>query len=54
VTTAGEAIEAGSDFLVVGRSVTEAMDPLAALRAMEREVRESAHARGSRTRADRR
>ena len=52
--SAAEAIEAGSDFLVVGRPVTEAVDPLAALRELEREAAEAVRARDARGRADRR
>ncbi len=39
VMTPGEAIAVGSSYLVVGRPVTEAEDPLAALKAINREIR---------------
>ena len=39
VATPGEAAEAGSDYLVVGRPVTGAPDPAAALEAILEEVR---------------
>jgi orotidine-5'-phosphate decarboxylase len=38
VLTPGEAIERGADYLVVGRPVTEAKDPVAAARAILREA----------------
>jgi orotidine-5'-phosphate decarboxylase len=38
VMTPGDAIRAGSDYLVVGRPVTAAADPAAALRAIAAEV----------------
>ena len=41
VTTPGEAVRAGADYLVVGRPVTAAADPLASLRAIDAEVREA-------------
>ena len=34
----GEAVRAGADYLVVGRSVTRAPDPIAALDAIERDI----------------
>lgn len=37
-TTPAEAIAAGADYLVIGRPVTRAADPIAALRAIEVEV----------------
>jgi orotidine-5'-phosphate decarboxylase len=38
ITTPSEAIEAGADYLVVGRPITEADDPRAAARAIAREI----------------
>ncbi|MEJ2344409.1 MAG: orotidine-5'-phosphate decarboxylase [Gammaproteobacteria bacterium] len=38
VMTPGDAIRAGSDYLVVGRPVTQAQDPLASLVALNREI----------------
>ena len=38
ITTPGEAIAAGADYLVIGRPVTRAADPIAALRAIAVEV----------------
>ena len=38
VMTPRAAIESGADYLVIGRPVTHAPDPLAALRAIEREI----------------
>lgn len=44
VMTPGEAIAAGADYLVVGRPVTEAPDPVAALRAVQAEIDAAANA----------
>jgi len=52
--SAAEAIAAGSDFLVVGRPVTEAVDPIAALRELQREAQGAVATRDARGRADRR
>jgi orotidine-5'-phosphate decarboxylase len=41
VMTPGEAISAGADYLVVGRPITAAADPLASLRAIDAEVRQA-------------
>lgn len=38
VTTPGDAVRAGSDYLVIGRPVTRATDPLQALIAIENEI----------------
>ena len=38
VTMPGDAVRAGSDYLVVGRPVTRAPDPIAALDAIERDI----------------
>lgn len=38
VMTPGEAVRAGSSYLVVGRPITQAQDPLAALQAMNAEI----------------
>jgi orotidine-5'-phosphate decarboxylase len=38
VTTPSEAIELGADYLVVGRPITRAADPLAALAAIDAEI----------------
>ncbi len=39
VATVSDAVKAGSDFLVVGRPILEAKDPLAAMQAMLQELR---------------
>lgn len=39
VVTPTEAVTAGADYLVVGRPITQAADPLAALSALEQEMR---------------
>jgi orotidine-5'-phosphate decarboxylase len=39
VTTPADAVRAGSDYLVVGRPITEAPDPLAAAKAILEEMR---------------
>ena len=39
VTTPGEAVRAGADYIVVGRPITEAADPLAAAKAILEEMR---------------
>lgn len=41
VTTPAEAVRAGSDYLVVGRPITQARDPVAAARAILEEMREA-------------
>ena len=38
VTMPGDAVRAGADYLVVGRPVTRAPDPIAALDAIERDI----------------
>lgn len=38
VMTPAEAVRAGADYLVIGRPITQAADPLAALAAIEREL----------------
>ncbi|QKT04789.1 orotidine-5'-phosphate decarboxylase [Ectothiorhodospiraceae bacterium 2226] len=38
IMSPGEAVAAGSDYLVVGRPITEAPDPLAALQAIQGEI----------------
>jgi orotidine-5'-phosphate decarboxylase len=43
VTTPAQAVEAGADYLVVGRPITEAVDPLAAAKAVLDEM-QSVHA----------
>ena len=40
IMTPGQAIQAGSDYLVIGRPVTAAADPLAALNNIQTELRE--------------
>jgi orotidine-5'-phosphate decarboxylase len=40
VMTPGEAVQAGSDWLVIGRPITGAADPLAALQAIRAEIGE--------------
>ena len=39
VKTPAQAIEAGSDYLVIGRPITQAQDPMKALEAIEKEIR---------------
>jgi len=39
VMTPGQAIEAGSDYLVIGRPITQAEDPIQALKNIEEEIR---------------
>lgn len=46
VVTAGAAISMGADYIVVGRPVTQAGDPLAALRAILEEVEQASSLRG--------
>ena len=41
VMTPGEAVQAGSDWLVIGRPITGAADPLAALQAIRAEIGEA-------------
>jgi orotidine-5'-phosphate decarboxylase len=43
VTTPAQAVEAGSDYLVVGRPIAMAADPLAAAQAVLREMRVAVH-----------
>lgn len=38
VATPGDAVRAGADYLVIGRSITRAPDPIAALAAVERDI----------------
>ncbi len=38
VMTAAEAVERGSTYLVIGRPITQAVDPMAALTAIEKEI----------------
>jgi len=51
VTTPAEAIEAGADYLVVGRPITEARDPRAAALAMAREIASARRSQRSASRA---
>lgn len=46
VMTPGDAIRAGSDYLVIGRPITAATDPLASLRSIDAEVRAALTGRG--------
>lgn len=39
IMTPGQAIEAGSDYLVIGRPITQAEDPIQALKNIEEEIR---------------
>ncbi|GAB6042809.1 orotidine-5'-phosphate decarboxylase [Endothiovibrio diazotrophicus] len=41
IMTPADAIRAGSDYLVIGRPITQAADPVAVLRAIEAEVRQT-------------
>ena len=38
VATPGDAVRAGADYLVIGRPITRAPDPVAALDAIERDI----------------
>ena len=42
ITTPGDAIRFGADYLVIGRPVTKARDPIAALDAIERDIADCA------------
>lgn len=46
IVTPGEAIMAGSDYLVIGRPITQAPDPLRALRQIQQEVDQALTAAG--------
>jgi orotidine-5'-phosphate decarboxylase len=43
VTTPGDAIAAGADFLVIGRPITAQADPRAAARRIAKELAQAAH-----------
>jgi orotidine-5'-phosphate decarboxylase len=47
VMTPREAIAAGASYLVIGRPITAAADPVGVLRAIDREIRDAAQARES-------
>ncbi|MBI5793669.1 orotidine-5'-phosphate decarboxylase [Candidatus Uhrbacteria bacterium] len=47
VDTPAAAIKAGAKWLVVGRQITQAKDPVSALRAIESEIEEALHAGGN-------
>lgn len=47
VATPGEAALAGSDYLVIGRPITESPDPLAALERIQTEIRDAGAAVGA-------
>jgi orotidine-5'-phosphate decarboxylase len=38
IATAGEAIRAGADYVVVGRPIRDAPDPVAVVKAMQKEI----------------
>ena len=41
VMTPGDAMKAGSDYLVIGRPITQAAEPVEVLRAVDREIRQA-------------
>ncbi len=45
IVTPGDAIKSGSDYLVIGRPITQALDPLQALLEIEKEVEEALKSR---------
>jgi orotidine-5'-phosphate decarboxylase len=52
IATPRAAIAGGADYLVIGRPITRAADPVAALAAINREVEQAIRAEGGRMKAE--